>query len=528
MKKVLTAFAVLFIIFAQGAAQTGSVTPEVRTGYEAISATNLRAYESVLTSDSLEGRETASLGQKRAAQYIASLFHKSGLKPLGSDGSFFQHFDVIVTRLDTTSSITATLPGAKYELVWGRDFVTESMRDTVFSAPVAFIGHTDTELSDSDRTSLAARMVFVLIGKRELAGDTSRAQFIRRLLSPRREPTAAAIIMVADDAGSASMPEIIHLIKDLEFQGRRTRLASAKPPQLRGQLRYFISTDVADKILCAAGRSLSEWRVTARAAGNLKPLLIDNVSLTVRSRLTRDTLQTENVVGLLEGSDDALKNEVVAFTAHYDHLGKKPSGAIFHGADDDGSGTSTVLDLAQAFSKNSVRPKRGLLFMTVVGEEKGLLGSDYYTTHPIIPLHRTIADLNIDMIGRVDETHAAKSIERYAYVIGSDKISTELDSLLVLSNNETERLQLDYTFNDESDPNQFYRRSDHYNFARFGVPIVFFFTGIHEDYHQPTDTADKLLYDRMVSIGRLVYATGWKLANMPRMLLHNVKTPASK
>jgi Zn-dependent M28 family amino/carboxypeptidase len=149
-----------------------------------------------------------------------------------------------------------------------------------------------------------------------------------------------------------------------------------------------------------------------------------------------------------------------------------------------------------------------------VGEEKGLYGSKYYTNNPIIPLGKTTADLNLDMVGRIDTTHEANKDTNYTYVIGSDKISFELDSLLRIANNESEHLALDYAFNGENDPERFYYRSDHYNFAKNGVPIVFFFDGVHRDYHKPTDTVDKILFEKMAKIGRLIYDLGWRLANL--------------
>jgi Zn-dependent M28 family amino/carboxypeptidase len=157
--------------------------------------------------------------------------------------------------------------------------------------------------------------------------------------------------------------------------------------------------------------------------------------------------------------------------------------------------------------------------LTVAGEEKGLLGSQYYVNHPIIPLNQTIADLNMDMIGRIDTVHQAYKDTNYIYVIGSDKISLELDSLLQAANAESEQLKLDYKYNDEQDPERFYYRSDHYQFAKNGVPIVFFFDGIHADYHKPTDTVDKILFQRMGKICRMIYDLGWKLGNFNRLLI---------
>jgi Zn-dependent M28 family amino/carboxypeptidase len=273
-------------------------------------------------------------------------------------------------------------------------------------------------------------------------------------------------------------------------------------------------------VLKPAGKTLTQVRDMALKEEQFTPIFIDNVTVTIESKISRETKQTENVLGVLPGSDPELKSQVVAFTAHYDHLGKNKDGVFYPGADDDGSGTATVLELAKAFANNPVKPKRSLLFMTVVGEEKGLFGSKYYTSHPIIPLGRTIADLNMDMIGRLDTIYEALKDTNSIYVIGSKRISYELDSLLQNANNESEHIALDYKYDDESDPEHYYVRSDHYNFAKYGVPIIFFFDGNHADYHRPTDTVDKILFDRMAKIGRVIYVLGWKLANFDRLLLN--------
>ncbi len=218
----------------------------------------------------------------------------------------------------------------------------------------------------------------------------------------------------------------------------------------------------------------------------------------------------ENVLGYIEGTD--LKDELLIITAHYDHLGMHDS-VVFNGADDDGSGTVAVLEIAEAFmlaKKNGKGPRRSVLIMPVSGEEKGLLGSKYYTDHPIYPLESTIANLNIDMIGRVDEYHTNGD---YVYLIGSDKLSTELHNISEEVNKKHFNLELDYTFNSEDDPNRYYYRSDHYNFAKNNIPVIFYFNGVHEDYHQITDTVDKIDFQKIQKISRLVFLTAWELAN---------------
>ena len=184
-----------------------------------------------------------------------------------------------------------------------------------------------------------------------------------------------------------------------------------------------------------------------------------------------------------------------------------------YGADDDGSGTVAVLEIAQAFMKAKQEghgPRRSILFLNVSGEEKGLLGSQYYTENPIYPLNNTITDLNVDMIGRIDENHEN---DKYVYLIGADRLSTDLHLISEACNEEYANLELDYTFNKKSDPNKFYYRSDHYNFAKNNIPVIFYFSGVHEDYHKPTDDVEKILFPKMVQISRLIFHTAWELAN---------------
>jgi Zn-dependent M28 family amino/carboxypeptidase len=213
---------------------------------------------------------------------------------------------------------------------------------------------------------------------------------------------------------------------------------------------------------------------------------------------------------------------LIVVTGHYDHLGMRGDD-IFNGADDNGSGTSTVLDIAEAFAAardQGQGPRRSILFMLVTGEEKGLLGSRYYVEHPVFPLEQTVANVNVDMIGRVDEAHADNP--NYVYVIGADRLSTELHEINEAANARYTELELDYTFNAEDDPNQYYYRSDHYNFAERGIPAIFYFSGVHEDYHRPGDTADKIMYDKTATIGRLIFHTISELANRDERIVVDV------
>ena len=238
----------------------------------------------------------------------------------------------------------------------------------------------------------------------------------------------------------------------------------------------------------------------------------DDCDLTFFKRIFKanQTIRGENVLGYIEGSD--LKDELLIITAHYDHLGKHDS-LIFNGADDDASGVSAALEIAEAFmlaKKEGNGPRRSILIMPVSGEEKGLLGSRYYTDNPIYPLENTVANLNIDMIGRLDDWHDNGN---YVYLIGSDRLSYDLHDLNEKINDEYIGIDLDYRFNDEDDPNRYYYRSDHYNFAKNNIPVIFYFNGVHEDYHKPSDTIEKLDFDKINTITKLIFLTAWEIAN---------------
>jgi len=220
---------------------------------------------------------------------------------------------------------------------------------------------------------------------------------------------------------------------------------------------------------------------------------------------------SENVLAFIKGSEKP--EEIVVLSAHLDHIGQH-DGEIYSGADDDGSGTVALLEMAEAFQKAKADgngPKRSVLILHVTGEEKGLFGSRFYSENPVFPLANTVANINVDMIGRVDPEH--KDVPNYVYVIGADRLSTGLDAAVTKANKNLIDFKLDYKYNDRNDPQRIYYRSDHYNFAKKGVPAVFFFSGIHEDYHKPTDTPDKIDYPLMTTRTKLIFHTAWELAN---------------
>lgn len=249
--------------------------------------------------------------------------------------------------------------------------------------------------------------------------------------------------------------------------------------------------------------------------GIASPLGKDNYYQTIPASYfegRKDAQPSENVVAFIKGSEKP--DEIIVISAHLDHVGTDKKGVVYNGADDDGSGTVSILEIAAAFkkaAKDGKGPKRSILFLHVTGEEIGLYGSRYYTENPIFPLENTVVDLNIDMIGRIDPDKADNP--DYIYLIGSNKISQELQDISTKVNDTYTQMELDYKYDAPDDPNRFYYRSDHYNFAKNDIPIIFYFNGVHEDYHQPTDTPDKIEYELMAKRAKLIFLTAWELAN---------------
>ena len=259
-----------------------------------------------------------------------------------------------------------------------------------------------------------------------------------------------------------------------------------------------------------AAAYIKDFYITRNIAS---PLGGNNYFQTISAEhLHRNLKPSENVVAFIKGS--VYPDEILVVSAHYDHLGMDKDGEVYNGADDDGSGTVAVMAIAEAFQKaveEGNGPKRSILFLHVTGEEKGLLGSKYYVNFPIFPLANTVSNLNIDMIGRSDE--ANEKDPNYIYLIGSDKLSTELHNLSEEMNNKFTKLKLDYKYNLDSDPNRFYYRSDHYNFAKNNIPVIFYFNGTHENYHRTSDTPDKINYELLAKRTKLVFYTAWEIAN---------------
>jgi hypothetical protein len=483
----------------------------------AVHRDSLKKHLYILASDSLEGRETGSPGIKKAAEYIVKEFKKYGIKPISTIGGYEQK---VAFTWTSWKEIALKINGIEYKHLW--DFIAVSAENNSIpelkSDQIMFLGYGIDDPVYSDYSGVDTKNKVVLIYKGEpvrkdgtfwISGTSVPSEWnnnIDKKAEAAYKHGAKLVLVIEDD-----------IKKHLETN-RRKILGNAMSLGLPDATSIpranviQISTNIAKDIIGKSFKKLVKKRDKINKKGKPENLVL-NAPLEAKMEKNVKVLEGSNILAYIEGEDEKLKNELVIVTAHYDHLGKKGDD-VYNGADDNGSGTVTVMELARVISRmksEGMGARRSILLMLVTGEEKGLLGSEYYVNHPIFPLEQSIANVNIDMIGRVDEKHAANP--EYIYVIGSDRLSTELHNINEEMNKRYTNLELDYTYNAESDPNRYYYRSDHYNFAERGIPAIFYFSGTHPDYHRPGDTVDKINFERMETIGKLVFHVIWDLAN---------------
>lgn len=460
-----------------------------------ITTTDLKEYLSILASDALEGRETGTRGQKMAAAFISAHFQELGLNgPV--NGSYYQPVELFSSSV---GEVYVKAGSDKFDNYAGLVYYGSSDSGGEASIPVIFVGNG----TEADFSQLDVKDKAVLLLSKEVRLNGSKA------IAMAREK-GAKLIFVNNTETVQDFEVLIGQMKNFLSGGR---LSLERPKASSNGGMFIISPAVAEKIM---GTSMEKLKKAAAELPEKKALKKIKVA-TVQYKTTTNvkTTRSENVLGYLEGTDK--KDELVIITSHYDHIGKRSSGEgdlINNGADDDGSGTVSVMELAKAFAqakKDGKGPRRSMLFMTVTGEEKGLLGSEYYSNNPIFPLASTVVDLNIDMVGRRDPQH--KDSAPYVYVIGSDKLSNELHALSESTNKTYTNLLFDYTYNDQNHPDRLYYRSDHWNFAKKNIPIIFYFDGIHEDYHKPSDEVSKIEFDLLAQRAQCVFYTAWEIAN---------------
>ena len=464
-----------------------------------ITVQDARKHLSIIASDEFEGRETGKPGAAKAAGYISNEFKRLGLKP-PVNGSYY--FDVpLVNRTYTIKSFTVNGTAFAYYKDFFAVLMTGSAGEhTMALNEVVFVAHKPggNLAAELGNTDIKGKAVFIIADGETPQNWATRVRFL--------ETKNPLLIISTNMAVGAShgMPSLTRMyINDDAAQPLKAPVLS-------------VSNEVANQLFANSGETYETFKASGDAEGmQANEVIKTDISLTVNAVV--NDVKAADVLGFLPGTD--LKDEVLVFSAHYDHLGLTTSGTdkVYNGADDDGSGTTAILELARAFvqaKKEGHGPRRSILFLGNVGEEEGLLGSEYYTDHPVFPLSKTIADLNIDMIGRVGFEHIGKPDSlNYVYVIGSGMLSTDLHNINEHANSTYTKLVLDYKYDDPNDPNRFYYRSDHYNFAKHGVPIIFYFDGVHADYHQPGDEVSKINFGILVKRTQLVFYTGWDLAN---------------
>ncbi len=460
----------------------------------------------VLASDEYEGRETGKKGQKMAAEYIANQFKQAGIPPY-KENTYYQQFPLM---LILPSPAEVSINEKKYQA--NKDYYNFSglSEGTVTTDKILFLGYGIDEEKYSDYKNVDVKNREVMILEDEPYSKDSTSLITGKKSASMWSTYYRTKIEKAKEKGISTLLIIVKNIEsNIAENKHRLESSSMKLELNKDEMRViYISEEMANALLKKQNVTKIKNKISKTGLPQNKEAKT-NLQIIIKNNVQK--INSENVLGYIEGTD--LKNELIVVTAHYDHLGKDGD-IVFNGADDDGSGTVAVIELAQAFAKakqEGKAPRRSMLFMTVAGEEKGLLGSSYYVDHPEFPLKNTVCDLNIDMIGRLDEKHANNS--NYVYLIGSDKLSSQLHNISESANKLYTNIDLDYIYNDEKDKNRFYYRSDHYNFAKSGIPVIFYFNGVHKDYHKETDEVEKIDFNKMEKITRLVFFTAWEVAN---------------
>jgi hypothetical protein len=490
---------------------------------DGITAQQLRNYLEFIASDELEGRDTPSRGLDIAAMYIADHLKSWGIKPAGDGGTYFQKIPLRRVKIDAQNT---RLSLNNQSFAYGEDFLANFTAGNIPAGEIVYASHgwvlKSKNINPYQGIDVRDKIVVVTnslpkgVTFNDLQGKPGDDWFSPPLYAQANG--AKAVISFANFGNLSNWKG------NVWTQTEKGGVEFGKP-----QAQITIPTVIAGPRLIAAmfqGEKSSGGNAYTKAlAGEPVDAFAMNpnkkISLNVATKT--ENIHSQNVVGILEGSDPVLKNEYVAIGAHYDHVGMNPfSGGedkIWNGADDDGSGTVAVMAMAEAFSKGQ-RPKRSILFIWHAGEEKGLWGSEYFADNPTVPIGSIITQLNIDMIGRAQKLNEEvkprnKELTKQGevYLIGSKMMSTELGEISEATNNAFLKMNFNYRYDDPKDPQQFFYRSDHYNYAKKGVPIIFYMDGDHEDYHQPSDSVEKIDFEQMEKIARTIFATGWELAN---------------
>jgi hypothetical protein len=515
---------------AASATKTASALPAASLeAAKMITAARLSEHLHVVASDEMAGRDTPSRGLDETAKYIADHLTRFKLKPAGDDGTFFQRISLVRHKVDAART-TAQFGSRAFK--FGQDFLV-SRTPGAASGALVFADHGWVVKAKNLNAykGLDVRDKIVIIAGTGFPTGITRDDIKGKVGEDWEDPEAYA------RRNGAKGLIVVPRTRNFERWWRTVRSAAERgtfemerfATSGSGQQMPTIYPSAAMLDALFAGEAVNGADIFKGAqAGERRAAFALSQKKRVKFEVVAATEKqmTQNVVAVLEGADATLKQEYVAVGAHYDHVGTGLAvngDALYNGADDDGSGTVAVLSLAEAFSRapTEARPARSILFVWHAGEEKGLWGSEYFTRFPTVPLERIIAQLNLDMIGRSKKAGDTKPENRdlsgpnEIYVIGSKMLSTALGDLSERVNRSYLNLDFNYKYDDPADPNRFFFRSDHFNYAQRGIPIIFYFDGVHEDYHQPSDTVDKIDFQKMEKVTRTVFLTAAELAAAP-------------
>ncbi|MBS1597833.1 MAG: M28 family peptidase [Bacteroidetes bacterium] len=497
MRKLFLLLILLQVFFARG-----QKINDPKIFADLITPDKLKKQLYIIAGKDFEGRETGSEGQRKAAAYIENYFRSLKLQQ-GNKDSYQMRFPVYQDSLEV---LNISIDNHHFNIYKDVDAsLSANYTSLILGSEVVFAGYGISEGAHDDYKGLdvKGKIVMVLDGYQP---DVLQDQLNKNSFNPYGKQ------------GTAQMHGAIALLsikKDFPHpESSRKSIMYLNPFKAVNYINtYYISEEIARSIM---GKDYD----TAKN-GHVQPKSY-NANIVLQFIKSIALLQSSNVMGYLEGTD--LKDQLLIISAHYDHLGKKDS-TIYYGADDDGSGTVSVLEIASAFAQAKAAgagPRRSILFLAHSGEEEGLWGSQYYTASPPHPLANTTADLNIDMIGRIDPTRKRSDTANYIYVVGDNRLSSDLHPIIESTNKKFTQLKLDYKFNDPKDPERIFYRSDHYSFASKGVPVVFFYDGSNKDYHKPTDTPDKINYELLANRAKLVFYSAWEIANRDNMLARDI------
>jgi Peptidase family M28 len=538
-----TSFTIIALALVLSAA--GDAAP----GLETIRADALKGHIFFLASDAMAGRDSMTREGRIAADYIAGFFYRAGLTPAGDNNTFFQNFPMADAHIDRERTrlaahvVSKTGGNLDRDYAIGPDFTLprQGNVDVTVSAPLVFAGYgitaSEYDYDDFKGVDVSGKVIMILAHEPQETDPASRFKGAWNTVHAYNwwkpevagGPGAAAVLMVQDRVNhrpprTASGPTNGQIRTD---RGQHTLTSPFWDTPV-----FTITRRVADELIAPSGRTIDQLQDAIDRAGTPQSMAVPGVNVDVRRAIKdRQIVQTRNVVGVVEGSDPVLKNEYVLVTGHYDHVGQKDQ-FIYHGADDNASACAAVIAMAEALTSTKERPKRSVMFLVFEAEEDGLLGAFYYVDHPIVPMDKTVAVLNMDMIGRDEDsptwnTHAADN-RNSVNVVGT-LYNPDLRKIIETENKQI-GLTLDYK-TDQDDREGWFSRSDHYPFAIKSVPMVLFNTGEHPDYHTANDTWDRINYPKIEKITRLVYLSAWNLANAagrPRFVRENAAAPTSQ